>query len=246
MRPQLYIGKEPSFQNVIIASIILHLLFITLITIPLKSRDREYKSYFVNIVTPSQVRGTTRTTAVSKKGKTVKKAVKVKPSPRRRVRPKKGVTLESADRVKNEIERLKAISALAKLKKKKAEDLAKAEEEEEAIAEALEDIRKKKLITVAKGPGTQAIQASTGIDAYSALVRQKILEEWIHTRLDSALEAIVSFKVNINGEVIDPMVIKSSGNRLFDISTVKAVKKASPLPPPAVENEIEVRFHYEE
>jgi TonB family protein len=42
------------------------------------------------------------------------------------------------------------------------------------------------------------------------------------------------------------MVIKSSGNRLFDISTVKAVKKASPLPPPAVENEIEVRFHYEE
>ena len=246
MRPQLYIGKEPSFQNVIIASIILHLLFITLITIPLKSRDREYKSYFVNIVRPSQVRGTTRTTAVSKKGKTVKKAVKVKPSPRRRVRPKKGVTLESADRVKNEIERLKAISAIAKLKKKKAEDLAKAEEEEEAIAEALEDIRKNKLITIAKGPGTQGIQASSGIDAYSALVRQKILEEWIHTRPDSALEAIVSFKVNINGEVIDPMVIKSSGNRLFDISTVKAVKKASPLPPPAVENEIEVRFHYEE
>jgi colicin import membrane protein len=246
MKPQLYIGKEPSFQNVIIASIILHLLFITLITIPLRSRDREYKSYFVNIVTPSQVRGTIRTPAVKKKGKAAKKAVKVKPAPRRRVRSKKGVTLESADRVKNEIERLKAISALAKLKKEKEEELAKAEEEEEVITEAIEDIRKKKLITVAKGPGTRGILASTGTDAYSALVRQKILDEWIHTRLDSALEAIVSFKVNIYGEVIAPRIIKSSGNRLFDISTLKAVKKASPLPPPAVENEIEVRFHYDE
>ncbi len=151
MKQTLYIGREPNFQKVIAASAVLHIIFITLITISLKSRERDYKSYFVNIVTPSQVQRTTGPAAVKKKGKTTKKAVKVKPSPRRRVRSKKGVTLESTERVKNEIERLKALSALAKLKKEKQEKLAKAEEEEETIADAIEDIRKKKLITVSKG-----------------------------------------------------------------------------------------------
>ena len=245
MNPHLYIGKEPSFNKIIAASIILHLLFIALITIPLRSRDREYKSYFVNIVTPAQLRRTTGAPALKKKGKTTKKAVKAKLSPRRRVRSKKGVRLESTDRLKNELQRMKAISAIAKLKKDKEDALAKSKEEEEELAEALDELRKKKQITISSGPGAQGLRASSKTDAYSALVRQQILAEWIHPEFESALEAIVSFKVNTNGDVIDPRIIKSSGNRIFDSSTIKAVKKASPLSPPAVDEEIEVRFHNE-
>ncbi|MEN8263621.1 MAG: TonB family protein [Nitrospirota bacterium] len=245
MNPHLYIGKEPNFNKIIVASVILHLVFITLITIPLRSREREYKSYFVNIVTPAQIRRTTSAPAVKKKGKTTGKSVKTKPSPRRRVRSPKGVRLESTDRLKNELQRMKAISAIAKLKKEKEEALDKSKEEEEELAEALEDIRKKKQISISTGPGAQGVRASTKTDAYSAVVRQQILAEWIHPEFESALEAIVSFKVNTNGDVIAPRIIKSSGNRIFDSSTIKAVKKASPLPPPAVDEEIEVRFHNE-
>lgn len=245
MNPHLYIGKEPNFNKIIVASVILHLVFITLITVPLRSREREYKSYFVNIVTPAQIRRTTSAPAVKKKGKTTGKSVKAKASPRRRVRSTKGVRLESTDRLKNELQRMKAISAIAKLKKDKEDALAKSKEEEEELAEALEDIRKKKQISISTGPGAQGLRASTKTDAYSAVVRQHILAEWIHPEFESALEAIVSFKVNTNGDVIAPMIIKSSGNRIFDSSTIKAVKKASPLPPPAVDEEIEVRFHNE-
>ncbi len=245
MRPHLYIGKEPNFNKVIAASVILHLLFITLITIPLRSREREYKSYFVNIVTPAQIRRTTGSSAVKTKGKTTKKAVKAKRSPRKRVRAKKGVRLETTDRLKNELQRMKAISAIAKLKKDKEDALAKSNNEEEELAEALDALRKKKQISISSGPGAQGLRASSKTDAYSAVVRQQILDQWIHPEFESTLEAIVSFKVNTQGEVIKPMIIKSSGNKIFDSSTLKAVKKASPLPPPAVDEEIEVRFHNE-
>lgn len=250
MRHRLYIGKEPDFQKIIIASAVLHLVFITLITIPLKTREREYKTYYVNIVPPSEIRSTARPSAVKEKGAAVKKAetakktVKAKPAPRRRTKASKGVTLESPDRVKNEIERLKAISTLAKLKKKKEEELARAEEEEETVADAIESIRKKKtIIDISKRPGMFGNVASSDTDAYSALVQQRITDEWIHPKFDSFPEAIVSFTINIKGEIVAPRIVKSSGNGVFDISVMKAVKKASPLPPPAVENEYELRFH---
>ena len=244
MKQHLYTSNEPSFQKVVIASIVLHLLFITLITVPLKTKKREYKSYFVNIVTPSEIRRTTKTAAVKKKGRAAKKTIKAKPAPRKRVRSKKGVTLEPANRVKNEIERLKAISTLAKLKKKKSDELAKSQEEEEAVADAIEDIRKsKKIITISKRPGIFGSLALTKSDAYSALVEKRITDEWIHSKFDSLPEAIVSFRINMKGEVVNPMIVKSSGNRIFDMSVMKAVKKASPLPPPVVENEYELRFH---
>ncbi len=246
MRQSLPIGKEPNLQKIIITSAVLHLIFITLITIPLKSREREYKTYFVNVVTPAQIQTPSRKSAVKKKGKAAKSSsVKVKPAPRRRVKAKKGVSLEPVEtkRVSKEIERLRAISAIEKKKKAKDEEMAKAREADESIEQALEGIRKRKTITVSTGAGIPGVQVSADSESYYALITQKIWGEWIYPDLDlSDLEVVISIKIGSSGQILSHYIEQTSGNKIFDRSASKAIIKASPLPSPPVEMEVGVRF----
>ncbi len=160
----------------------------------------------------------------------------MKPAPRRRIAPKKGVSLEPeepAKRVSKEIERLRALSALSK--KKKGEKAEKAHE--------IQAIRQKIHGSVSIRMGTPGDQPLADANAYVALIRQKIWREWIYPDLNSSgLEVIISFTIDREGKVISPEIVDSSGNKLYDYSAVKAILKASPLPPPAVEEEVEIRF----
>lgn len=241
MIQSLYIGKEPNFQKIIIASAVIHLLFIAIVAIPIKSKKREYKSYFVNIVSPMELRRTSKIAAKAD----IKAPVSKKAAPRKRTRPEKGVTLQPADRVKTEIERLRAISALAKKKKEDEIQLARAQEAEEALSRAIEDIRGRKLASISVGPGTSSKVSSVAAESYHALVIQKIQENWIiPSNFESSdLETIISFEMNGDGVVTSHRIEKTSGNNLFDRTAVKAILKSSPLPVHPVEREIEVRFH---
>lgn len=246
MRQSLPIGKEPNLQKIIITSAVLHLLFITLITIPLKSKDREYKTYFVNIVTPAQIQTPSKSPAVKKKEEAAKSSsVKVKPTPRRRVQPEKGVSLEPVDtkRVSKEIERLRALSALVKKKQAKEEEMARAKEADESVEQAIEGIKKRNTITVSTGAGIPGAQASADSESYYALITQKIWGEWVYPDLDmSDLEVVMSIKIDSSGKIISHFVEQSSGNKKFDQSASYAIIKASPLPSPPVEMEVGVRF----
>ncbi len=89
-------------------------------------------------------------------------------------------------------------------------------------------------------PGDQPL---ANANAYVALIREKIWSEWIYPDLNSSgLEVIISFMIDKEGKVTSPKIVESSGNNLYDYSAVKAILKASPLPPPAVEEEVEIRF----
>jgi colicin import membrane protein len=241
MRSQ-YLGGEPNFQKFIIASAILHLVFIALVTIPIKAKKREYKSYYVNIVTPSEigirprVRHTPKKAVQkSKKKSSVKtsRPVMKKAVPRKRLPPRKGVALEPEKTIEKEIERLRALSAIAKKK---------SYEQKKAAALARLKSRINESITVtSEAPGEQA---KTDHNAYAALVRQKIWDEWIYPYTDAqGLEVIISFVIKKDGDVSNTRIVKFSGNSLYDRSAMKAILKASPFPPPAVEEEFEVRFH---
>jgi len=248
MKHALNIGKEPNFQKIIITSAVLHLFFITLATVPFKTKDREYKSYYVNIVTPSEVRKPRASAKSKKTGKAESESIRVKKPLKRRTKPisksKADMTLEPDKTVAQEIERLRAISSLAKLKKKK----------EEGKSGKLDSIRQKIQGSLSKDSVTQetplraagvpGIVNSTDTESYSALVFARIQREWIYPDFNIAdLETIISFKINKEGEVVSQKLKKSSGNTIFDRSAIKAVLKASPLPPPPVEQEVEVRFH---
>ena len=246
MSQSLYIGKEPNFQKIIIASVIIHVFFITLVAIPLKSKKREYKSYFVNIVSPLELRRTAKLASKSKVTSSTKASIKQKATPRRRVKADPGVTLEPANRVKKEIERLRALSALTKKKKEKELQLAKAQQTDEALSKAIENIRGKKLASISVGPGTSSQVSSVAKESYHALIIQQIQSNWVHSIFNSSdLEAIISFRLDQEGAVTNDKIKieKTSGNALFDNSAVKAILKASPFPPHPVEKEIEVRFH---
>lgn len=245
MKQYLYSVREPNFQKIIITSAVIHVLFITLIAVPLKSRKREYKSYFVNLVTPAQL----QKSAAVKAGKSSSVPVKKKAPPRRRVRSKKGITLEPENRKIKEIQRLEAISALARKKQQQTQavdkDTDKDKEDEEARADAIANIRKQMLLAkISMGPSITSGTVSAEAESYHALIIEKIQNEWIHSNFASRdLEAIISFKMDKDGKVISHKIERSSGNYLFDLSAVKAIRKASPLPPHPVEREIEVRFH---
>ena len=248
MKHALNIGKEPNFQKIIITSAVLHLFFITLATVPFKTKDREYKSYYVNIVTPSEVRKPRASLKSKKTGKAESESVRVKTPLKRKTKPisksKADMTLEPDKTVAQEIERLRAISSLAKMNKKK----------KESKSGKLDSIRKTiqgslskdsvKQETPLRAAGVPGIVNSTDTESYSALVFERIQREWIYPDFDIAdLEAIISFKITKEGKVMSQKFKKSSGNTIFDRSAMKAVLKASPLPPPPVEQEVEVRFH---
>ncbi len=83
---------------------------------------------------------------------------------------------------------------------------------------------------------------SIGEDYWLTVVN-KIRHQWIFPEdIDRDLEAIVSIKVAIDGNVTIGRMEKSSGDPLFDRSVLRAINKASPLPPPPHEMEFGARF----
>ncbi len=223
--------KEPDLHKLIVISAVVHLLLIVIITLPVKIKKKEYITYTVSIVRPSEIYPEV---SVSKKKTLTRPSVKVKPTPRRRM-PKKGVILNPDKVISREIQRLMAIKKLQKQKEAK-------EEEEREIREAIEEIRKRTRLSI--GPIAGRGDKSASPESYAALIIQKIQSNWIHPIFESKnLEVIISFRMDKEGNVISYKIEKSSGNRLFDHSAVKAILKSSPLPPHPVEREIEVRFH---
>jgi len=134
MKQSLYIGTEPAFYKIVITSAVLHVLFIICVTIPVRTKEKEYRNYFVNLVGPAEVRrplkaareketGPPKTTTEKSTAKD-KEALKIKPASKEMDAPKKGVSLEpdkSAEKVSREIERLRALKSLSTKKKQKEE-----------------------------------------------------------------------------------------------------------------------------
>lgn len=256
MKQSLYIGPEPAFYKIVIASAVLHVLFIIFVSVPVRTKEKEYKNYFVNLVGPAEVqrplkaRGkeTVPPKTIAEKGPAKdKEAFKIKPQPEKSTVPKKGVSMEpekTAERVSREIERLRALKSLSTKKRQKEEQIEKGRKNDEEVAQAIEIIRKNKLGDLPKGTGLPGTQSTDDVTLYITMVKQKIWDQWIHPEFSSEeLEAVLSFQIDRKGNIISPKIVQSSGNVLFDRSAMKAILKASPLPPPAVEDEFVVKFH---
>jgi colicin import membrane protein len=79
---------------------------------------------------------------------------------------------------------------------------------------------------------------------YYSMITKEIWQQWVYPDTGKKdIEAIISVKILRDGTAIVQRVEKSSGNALFDRSAIRALAKASPLPPPPQEMEIGVRFY---
>lgn len=67
---------------------------------------------------------------------------------------------------------------------------------------------------------------------YYNQLQRRVKESWIVTERKEGLSAVVRFGVQPNGEIFDIELVKSSGDRAFDQSVLRAVNKVNPLPPP--------------
>jgi TonB family protein len=85
-------------------------------------------------------------------------------------------------------------------------------------------------------PGGQVGAADPGLANYQSNVRSKIVRTWgrANTGPDDGqpIRTRVQVRINASGQVIGKNVVKSSGSESFDLSALRAIERASPLPPP--------------
>lgn len=133
-------------------------------------------------------------------------------------------------------------------------------EDRSQIQRAIDDVRNRvsaNPVPQAKAPpspsASSAVSASQ-MNAYYALIWSRIKSQWALPRgilQSDNLEAVIDVKILRDGTVSRLDVEKSSGNRYFDQSALRAVRKASPFPalPAWIQDtsaEFGIRFHSSE
>lgn len=177
------------------------------------------------------------------KPKVVKKKVPQKPQ-----KPKKGVPIKK--------EAKKETIPKEKEQKQVKEEAKKQEikkEEEKKVSQAIEEI-KKALALKEKAEQSKVSKKfiERQLQIYAGEIDRLIKGNWSIPKAFSKdmgdFEAIVLIRLNPNGELAETRLEKPSGFHPFDESTLRAIKKAAPFPPPPLdlkedELEFEIRFY---
>jgi len=117
------------------------------------------------------------------------------------------------------------------------------------VEKAIDNIRQR--VTSTAQPQTGESAVGTKMNSYYAAIWARIKNRWVLPQSilpRENIEAVVHAKILRNGAVTDLSFEKRSGNRYFDESAMKAVRKASPFPPlpewaQGGSIEIGIRFH---
>lgn len=151
-------------------------------------------------------------------------------------KPKKEKKVEKK-KAKKEKKKKKPSAKVAKKKQKSALDRLKAlnkiKKKQEEAEEPPEEVVYKGNV---KSEGTSLVGVEKlQHDRYLEQLQDHINQHWV---LPAFLEntdkfsATVKIRLNMNGAVIGRILVKVSGNTVFDQSVLDAISKASPLPPP--------------
>jgi len=246
--------REPSLKESALASVLIHALIFFVAVFALK-RASHYsipKTYTVKLVSPGQktkikpsIPKTTKKPEINvarikqikaqrrQKMMSMKKAMVTK----KKKAIKKAEELDTTH-VQQQIEKLRALKRVKRLAALKHEVL--------SISKASGTKRQsepatKQQVSDSKGkPGASDAVIST----YINMAKQRIWSEWVLPEIKAldGLETIVIIKILKDGKLKIVGIEKPSGDSLFDRSTLRAIMKASPLPPPPEELELGIRF----
>ncbi|HPC72957.1 MAG TPA: energy transducer TonB [Syntrophales bacterium] len=110
--------------------------------------------------------------------------------------------------------------------------------DEGRVDRAIEDIRRKLAASEKKGAAGPAGPAGQGetntrLQAYYASIWSRIRGQWAlpQSILNQNLEAVIGVKIARSGQLLSAQYEKKSGNRYFDESAMRAVRKGSPFAP---------------
>jgi TonB family protein len=221
--------REPGLQKTTALSLALHLTAFLIAFLFLKQSNHIIISptYTVSLISSDIL-------TVIDKGKNIDAPDMSKESVTQADIPKKNIKEISKGKEMVE-EKISAIAA----KKKKIDTLAKLHE-----IISLKASGGKHSIAAKTTSSTQG-KVNTSDDYYSKIMNE-IHDQWGwhgEAIVQKDIETIVGIKILRDGTVIVQKIEKSSGNPRFDRSAIKALAKASPLPPPPYEIEIGVRFY---
>lgn len=232
-------SKDSSIPSALTYSLFLHVLLIAA-ALFIAQRSMTFRPpapYIVSLVESSLPQGPEGGAEEARKAPEVK--AEKDPSPPPMAVPKettKETPKESKKEADNRIaERIDALKAKKRLEQlvslRKVVDIASVPKSSPASSQ-------KSAVTGSGG----AVQGAGGSD-YLSIIMKKIKEQWIYTEtFDSDLQAVVLIRIARDGGVTIEKMEKSSGNPLYDRSALRAITKASPLPPPPQEMELGVRF----
>lgn len=141
---------------------------------------------------------------------------------------------EKADKVKKEEERRKREAEDAERKRKADEEKAKA-----AKAKAESEAR----AAEAQRAAAVASARQNEINQYRGRIRDKIRGRAnVPDTVTGKPEVEVRITLLPGGEVLNIDLVKSSGNRIYDESILRAIRSASPLPVPPADSELFPQF----
>jgi len=239
--------REPTLRDTTIISLCLHIILFGLTLLTLKKSNHLLlpEPYTVRLVSPDRLSGGRGISARARKIKAIKtsrrKRMKVKkqippPPVKKAVKntapSRKGISVE--DQI-NLIRAKKRIEKIVKLRKAVLSIQGEAETEK-PVSEGKADNRTAQEM---KSGGGDSILAG-----YHTLIKERIWNEWVYPALGDRedLECMVTITIEKDGKVLVKGIDRSSGNRLFDRSALRAIEKASPLPPPPYRMTIGLRF----
>jgi colicin import membrane protein len=165
---------------------------------------------------------------------------------------------EAEEKRKNELEATrKADAEEAAARKARIEDLNKRRTEarlqdirekikardaaEKAAADRAAAERQAKSTMPGDGPGAATlghggsgggIQASAEFIAYRNVITNQVKNSWTWVGRRSDLKVEVNLSIKENGEIASVKLVGTSGDRSFDESVLRAIRRANPLPPP--------------
>ncbi|HEY1370980.1 MAG TPA: cell envelope integrity protein TolA [Candidatus Binatia bacterium] len=86
--------------------------------------------------------------------------------------------------------------------------------------------------SIGSGGTGGGIQASAEFIAYRNTISNQVRSSWTWVGRRSDLKVEVNLSIRENGEIASMRLVGTSGDRSFDDSVLRAIKRASPLPPP--------------
>lgn len=220
-------------------SAFVHILLFVIAVIAIKQADIHKKAepYIVSLVEDLKVTGTAPVKGSDKTPKTTE-TVKRQPDTPSKAIPNEKSGQSSMQQENIVKERIEALQAKKKIEKIVAlRKVINVEGQRNTPGGGAQKLQNKAALSGTADP------SMPGSDYYSMIVK-KIRQEWVFPEsLDRKLEAIISIKIAKDGSIKIDRIEKSSGNQLFDRYALRAINKASPLPPPPQEMEVGIRFY---
>lgn len=85
---------------------------------------------------------------------------------------------------------------------------------------------------IGEGSGSSGIQTDPAFLYYYQAIRERIKRQWTFYGGNSELTTVVTFSINADGNVTSTRIVRSSNDRAFDNSVVRAIRSAAPFPAP--------------